>query len=196
MPGSKSVSNRHNLSTVSWVVGGDEGRANVTDDGFRQFVELRYRDLLRTAYLLTGTTHAAEDLVQTALLNALRHWKHIDDPMAYVRRAMVNQRNNLWRRLTSRELITEVLPERSTPDSSAGVAQRAELLAALRKLPRKMRAVLVLRYWEDLSEAETAALLGCSVGSVKAQASRGLARLREHLAPETPTYQAIAEVTA
>lgn len=168
----------------------------MTDDGFRQFVELRYRDLLRTAYLLTGTTHAAEDLVQTALLNALRHWKHIDDPMAYVRRAMVNQRNNLWRRLTSRELITEVLPERSTPDSSAGVAQRAELLAALRKLPRKMRAVLVLRYWEDLSEAETAALLGCSVGSVKAQASRGLARLREHLAPETPTYQAIAEVTA
>ncbi len=62
----------------------------MTDDGFRQFVELRYRDLLRTAYLLTGTTHAAEDLVQTALLNALRHWKNIDDPMAYVRRAMVN----------------------------------------------------------------------------------------------------------
>ncbi len=89
-----------------------------------------------------------------------------------------------------------MLPERSTPDSSAGVAQRAELLAALRKLPRKMRAVLVLRYWEDLSEAETAALLGCSVGSVKAQASRGLARLREHLAPETRTYRAIAEVTA
>ncbi|WP_117214224.1 SigE family RNA polymerase sigma factor [Allorhizocola rhizosphaerae] len=157
----------------------------MTEDGFREFAHLRYGDLLRTAFLLTGSTHAAEDLVQTALLRAYRRRESINDPMAYMRRAMVNQRNTLWRRLTSRELLHGVLPDRAAPDSTAVVAQRAELLAALGRLPQKMRAVLVLRYWEDLSEKETAAILGCSVGSVKAQASRGLERLREHLAPRS-----------
>lgn len=165
-------------------------------EGFRQFVELRYGELLRTAFLLTGTAYAAEDLVQTALLNAWRHWDHIDEPMSYVRRTMVNQRNNIWRRIASRELITGMLPEQSTPDPAAGFAERAELLAALGKLPRRMRAVLVLRYWEDLSEVDTAAVLGCSVGTVKSQASRGLARLRDYLRPEPGKYAPVVEVTA
>jgi len=148
-------------------------------DDLRDFVRTRYGDLLRTAYLLTGSPHAAEDLVQAALLRAMRRWSTIDDPMAYLRRAMVNQRTNVWRRLRSREVVTPAPPAAaSVPDHGDSVVNRAELLSALGTLPARMRAVLVLRYWEDLSETETAQLLGCSPGTVKSQASRGLARLR------------------
>ena len=149
--------------------------------GFREFVEVRYTDLLRTAYLLTGSREAAEDLVQSALLSTMRHWRTVTDPMAYVRRSIVNQRTSVWRRTGSREVLTDVLPERATPDGAAGRAERDELLAALGRLPVRMRAVLVLRYWEDLTEEDTAQLLGCSVGTVKSQASRGLSRMREVL---------------
>ncbi|HCT80853.1 MAG TPA: SigE family RNA polymerase sigma factor [Micromonosporaceae bacterium] len=142
---------------------------------------------MRTAFLLTGSMHSAEDLVQTVLLKAYRGWETIDEPFPYLRRAMVNQHISLWRRIGSRELITGFPPERTTPDVSAAFAQRAELLDALARLPKRMRAVLVLRYWEDLSEADTAAILGCSTGSVKAQASRGLARLRGILQSEAAT---------
>jgi len=150
-------------------------------DDFRDFVRIRYGDLLRTAYLLTGSSHAAEDLVQSALLRSMRRWEHIDEPMAYLRRAMVNQQVNLWRRISSHEVLSAVLPEGRTavrPDQTEAVAQRDELLKALGKLPVRMRAVLVLRYWEDLSETETAQILGCAPGTIKSQASRGLARLR------------------
>lgn len=153
--------------------------------GFPEFVALRYADLLRTAYLLTGTREAAEDLVQSALLSTMRRWSTIVEPMAYVRRAMVNYRTSLWRRMGSRELLTPAPPDRVVPDGAAGQAERDELLAALSRLPVRMRTVLVLRYWEDLSEVETARILGCSVGSVKSQASRGLTRLREVLRPRT-----------
>jgi RNA polymerase sigma-70 factor (sigma-E family) len=149
--------------------------------GFREFVEVRYTDLLRTAYLLTGSRDAAEDLVQSALVTTMRHWRGVADPMAYVRRAMVNQRTSLWRRVGSREVLTDMPPDRATPDGAAGRAERDELLGALGRLPARMRAVLVLRYWEDLSEEETARVLGCSVGTVKSQASRGLSRLRDVL---------------
>lgn len=152
-------------------------------DGFREFVELRYGDLLRTAFLLTGSTHAAEDLTQTALLKAYRVWNQLDDPYPYLRRMIINQHISLWRRIGSHELITGFTPERAGPDLATMAAQREELLGALAKLPQKMRAVLVLRYWEDLSEAETARIVGCSIGSVKAQSSRGLARLRDILRP-------------
>lgn len=165
-------------------------------EGFREFVEVRYGELLRTAFLLTGSTHAAEDLVQTVLLKAYRRWHMIDEPFSYLRRAMANQSVSVWRRIGSRELITGMVPERSIPDDSSGFAQRAELLEALGALPRRMRAVLVLRYWEDLSEAETAQIMGCSVGTVKAQASRGLARMRTVLPNETRTTGRIAEATA
>ncbi|GAA2363872.1 hypothetical protein GCM10010432_20130 [Catellatospora methionotrophica] len=178
-------------------VGKDDGRrSRMAEDGFREFVQLRYGDLLRTAYLLTGSTHAAEDLVQSALLKAYRRWDRVDEPMPYLRRALVNQRTSVWRRIGSRELLTGVLPERGRADGSAAHAERDELMAALATLPVRMRAVLVLRYWEDMSEADTAAALGCSAGSVKSQASRGLARLREVLRPETRPAAGVAEVTA
>jgi RNA polymerase sigma-70 factor (sigma-E family) len=151
--------------------------------GFQEFVSIRYGDLLRTAYLLSGSREAAEDLVQTALLTTMRHWRGVTDPMAYVRRAMVNHRTSLWRRMSSRELLTDAPPDRSTPDGTVSRAERDELLTALGRLPVRMRAVLVLRYWEDLTEVETARVLGCSVGTVKSQASRGLGRLREVLRP-------------
>ena len=141
---------------------------------------MRYASLLRTAYLLTGSTHAAEDLVQHVLLGIMPRWGQIDEPMSYLRRSMFNRQASVWRRLTSRE-IAGPIPEPSVADATETVARRDELLAALAKLPVKMRAVLVLRYWEDLSEADTARILNCSPGSVKAQASRGLTRLRSVL---------------
>jgi Sigma-70 region 2 len=121
--------------------------------GFREFVQLRYTELLRTAYLLTGTREAAEDLLQSALLSTMRHWKRVDDPMAYVRRAMANQRVSLWRRIGSRELLTNRFPERSTADTSGTYAERDALLTALNRLPARMRAVVVLRV--DFSDPAT-----------------------------------------
>ncbi|MBE1492613.1 SigE family RNA polymerase sigma factor [Plantactinospora soyae] len=152
------------------------------DDGFREFVEVRYADLLRTAYLLTGTRDAAQDLLHAALLKAMRRWRRLDEPVAYVRKILVNERTNRWRRIGSRELLTATVPDRVRPDATETVVVRDELMTALQKLPARMRAVLVLRYWEDQSEADTAALLNCSVGTVKSQAARGLTRLREVLA--------------
>ncbi len=151
---------------------------------FREFVELRYAALLRTAYLLTGTREGAEDLLQGALLTTMRHWQRIGDPMAYVRRAMVNQRISLWRRIGSRELLTNRFPDRGAPDRSQLLAERDALLAALNRLPARMRAVVVLRYCEDMTEAATAEMLGCSVGTVKSQASHGLRRMRDFMSPK------------
>ncbi|WP_425570993.1 SigE family RNA polymerase sigma factor [Rugosimonospora acidiphila] len=140
-------------------------------------------DLLRTAYLLTGTWPNAEDLVQIALMKAMRNWSRIDDPMAYLRRALANQRATIWSRMRRQPLPVGKLPDHpDSRDLAESVAQRDELLRALAGLPPRMRAVLVLRYWEDLSEADTAGILGCSIGSVKSQASRGLAQLRSVLA--------------
>ncbi|MEO3775515.1 SigE family RNA polymerase sigma factor [Micromonospora sp. B11E3] len=153
------------------------------DPDFREFVEARYGDLLRTAYLLTGGRDAAQDLVHEALLKTMRHWRRVDEPLAYVRRAMVNERTSVWRRIGLRERLTAAVPDGPGPDTTDGVAVRDELLAALDRLPVRMRTVLVLRYWEDLPEAEVAAVMGCSVGTVKSQAARGLTRLREVLAP-------------
>ncbi|GIJ30372.1 DNA-directed RNA polymerase sigma-70 factor [Micromonospora qiuiae] len=157
----------------------------VTDDGFREFVEIRYADLIRTAYLLTGSRHAAEDLVQSALMRVMRHWRQVNDPVAYVRRIMANERVSLWHRFGSREFLAGVTgawrlhAERGrSSDVANDVVVRDEVLTALQSLPPRMRAVLVLRYWEDLSEAQIAETLGCSIGTVKSQASRGLARLR------------------
>ncbi|WP_326557811.1 SigE family RNA polymerase sigma factor [Micromonospora sp. NBC_01796] len=166
----------------------------MSDDGFREFVEVRYGDLLRTAYLLTGSRDAAQDLLQNALVVTMRRWRQVDEPMAYVRRVMVNERTSLWRRLGSRELLTAIVPQREQPDGTDRLAERDQLLTALRRLPARMRAVLVLRYWEELSEMETAQLLGCSVGTVKSQASRGLARLRDVLG-ESGDSQVPSKVT-
>jgi RNA polymerase sigma-70 factor (sigma-E family) len=151
-----------------------------TDQEFRHFVESRYTDLLRTAFLLTGSSHAAEDLVQDALLRVMRSWSRVEDPPAYARRTIMNLYLNGLRR-RARELLTALLPDKPGRDSVDRVAERSVLWPALRALPPRTRAVIVLRYWLDLSEKETAELLGCSPGTVKSTASRGLARLRESL---------------
>jgi RNA polymerase sigma-70 factor (sigma-E family) len=150
---------------------------------FRQFVHTRYADLLRLAYALTGSAHDAEDLVQGALVKVMRRWKRVDDPMAYLRRIMINQRTTGWRRFGRREVVTPTPPDRVVDDATEAVGDRHAVLVALRRLPPRMRAVVALRYVADLSEAETAATLGCSVGTVKSQSSKGLARLREALEP-------------
>ncbi|WP_405097201.1 SigE family RNA polymerase sigma factor [Micromonospora sp. NBC_01412] len=163
-------------------------RVYVTDDGFREFVEIRYADLLRTAYLLTGSRHAAEDLVQNALMQAMRRWRQVDEPMAYIRRIMVNERVSLWHRFGSREFLAGVTgawrlhaDRGRSRDVAEDVVVREEVREALRGLPTRTRAVLVLRYWDDLTEAQTAQTLGCSVGTVKSLASRGIGRLRAAL---------------
>lgn len=152
------------------------------EDDFDEFVSARWNALLRTAYLLAGDRGRAEDLVQGALVRAHRHWSKLrreGGAEAYVRKIMVNLNTDWWRRLGSRENAVEFVPDtKSTGDPYAAFDAQDELWTALRNLPARMRAVLVLRYFEDLSEAETAAILGCSTGTVKSQSSRGLGRLR------------------
>jgi RNA polymerase sigma-70 factor (sigma-E family) len=160
------------------------------DEDFRRYVAERSPALLRTAYLLTGDRAAAEDVLQSALTNAYRHWgrlRRLGRPDAYVRRIMVNERRSWWRRTGNRELLVGEPPERAGRDEAAGVAEHDLVWQAVLGLPPRTRAVLVLRYWEDLSEADTAAALGCSIGTVKSQASRGLRRLQELLAPDPAT---------
>ena len=150
------------------------------DEAFSAFVAARSRHLLQAAYLLTGDRHRAEDLLQTALTKAYLHWDRIesDDPEGYVRRTLTNAHIDWWRRKPWREEPTEVLPETVVPDAAAAYDVRAVVLDALGRLSRRQRAVVVLRYYEDLSEAQIASVLGCSTGTVKSAASRAMATLR------------------
>jgi RNA polymerase sigma-70 factor (sigma-E family) len=177
------------------VVAMIEGR-----EGFEEFVAARYTVLLRTAYLLTQDRGLAEDLVQTALAKCWLGWKRIryDDPGPYVHRVLVNTYTAWWRRRWNSEYPTEELPQTGGPGRHQAVDDRTDLADALRRLPRRMRAVVVLRFYEDLSEAETARILGCSGGTVKSQTSRALAKLRidPALLDETPRRQAPAERTS
>ncbi len=150
------------------------------DEQFSAFVAARSRHLLQAAHLLTGDRHRAEDLLQTALTRAYLRWDRIEEPEGYVRRTMVNAHTDWWRRKPWREEPTEVLPETAGPAASDTVDTRQAVLGALATLSPRQRAVVVLRYYEGLSEAEIAATLGCSAGTVKSAASRALARLREH----------------
>lgn len=161
----------------------------ITPEGFDEFVVSRSPRLLRTAYLLVHDWALAEDLLQTALARAWEAWRRIDgDPEPYVRRILVNTYASSWRRRWRGELPTADFPETGAEVASPDgvVVERDRVWRALRQLPRRQRAVLVLRYFEDLSEAEVADTLGCSVGTVKSQASRALAKLRldETLAQE------------
>jgi RNA polymerase sigma-70 factor (sigma-E family) len=157
------------------------------DDEFAEFVTRWSPALLRVAFLLTSDRGEAEDLLQTALLKTSRHWGRLSDreaAYAYVRRVLVTTHTSWRRRRRVHEVLIDTLPERAASVPTAIEAGRA--LQALEQLPPRMRAVVVLRCYEGLSEAETAEALGCSLGSVKSQASRGLARLRELLAqPDT-----------
>ncbi len=149
--------------------------------GFAEFVRARGVALHRTAYLLTGDWTLAEDLLQTALAKTYLRWDRIEsaDPEAYVRRVLANTHATWWRRRWRGEVPYEVLPDTAAADRWADVDARAALLAALGRLPRRMRAVVVLRYHEDLSEAQVAEALGISVGTVKSQCSKALAKLRD-----------------
>jgi RNA polymerase sigma-70 factor (sigma-E family) len=146
-------------------------------ESFDAFVLARSRKLLRTAYLLTSDHALAEDLVQTALAKAWFAWSRIEggDPEPYVRKIMVNTYSTWWRRRWNGEQPTEELPEHVAP---AHTEEPTDIWRALQRLPRRQRAVVVLRFYEDLSEAETARVMGCSTGTVKSQTSKAIAKLR------------------
>jgi RNA polymerase sigma-70 factor (sigma-E family) len=151
-------------------------------DSYRDFVAARWRPLLRTAYLLTGDVGRAEDLLQTALGRLWLVWPRVRDdaPEAYVRKILVTTSASWWRRRWHGEKPTEILPDRVGSEDLAGAAAaRGEMRVALAALTPRQRAVVVLRYAEDMSERQVAAVLGVSVGTVKTLASRGLARLRD-----------------
>jgi RNA polymerase sigma-70 factor (sigma-E family) len=153
------------------------------EDTFAAFMAAALPGLLRFGYVLTGDPHRGEDLVQGALVTTYRRWKHLrhEEPHAYVRRAMINAHTSLWRRRRREAPMPEGF------DLSAGGVGPAHydnvdlVLRALRILPPRQRAVMVLRYYDDLSEADIARTLGCSPGTVKSQASRALKALRREL---------------
>lgn len=158
-----------------------------TEQSFDEFVRARSPALLRSAYLLTTERHAAEDLLQDVLERTYLKWRRIRDaPEAYARRIMVNRAVDGWRRRGRRKeakLDHEVLPPHA--DHADGIVVRQVVLTALRALPARQRAAVVLRYLDDLSEADTAQAMGCSVGAVKSHTARGLAKLRAVLPPSS-----------
>lgn len=146
------------------------------DEDFERFVVDSGRRLLATAALLTQQRQQAEDLVQVTLERTWSSWSGITThPEAFARKVMVNTYVSWWRRRWNGEHPTEDLPD--APVSEPDGAMSLDLRAALARLPRRQRAVVVLRYYEDLTEVETAAVLGCAVGTVKSQASKALAKL-------------------
>ncbi|MBO0867383.1 MAG: SigE family RNA polymerase sigma factor [Micromonosporaceae bacterium] len=159
------------------------------DPSFEAFVEARSAGLLRLAYLLTGDRGHAEDMLQTALLRAARHWpKARAAPDAYLRRTLVNLSQDRLRRMFRRPREAPLPPEpESLPAGDPGferVTDRRVVVAALAQLPIRQRQVVVLRFFEDLSVEQTAGLLDCSTGTVKSYTSRALSRLRQLLAAE------------
>ena len=147
---------------------------------FLEFCQARTPALFRVAYGIAGDQHLAEDLLQTALERLVRRWHQVDEPEAYVRRIMVNEAATWWRRWRRREALTATPPEHAAEaDAVSAVDLRRSLRDGLLRLGPRQRAVLVLRYLEDLSEREVADILGCSPSTVGSQASRALSRLRE-----------------
>jgi RNA polymerase sigma-70 factor (sigma-E family) len=158
----------------------------VDEEGFREFVRARLPRLSRAAYLLAGGHAQAEDLLQAALIKAALHWAKVSaagDPEAYIRKILYHEHVRTWRRRRFLEHTTDVLPEKASGDETDRAVLRLVLEQALAKLTPKQRAVVVLRYFEDLSEAVTAQVMGTSVGTVKSQTNHALSRLRT-LAPE------------
>lgn len=151
--------------------------------GFSEFVQARGAALSRTAFLLTGAHHLAEDLLQQALAKTAAHWPRVRDggnPEAYVRRVMVNERTSLWRARKFAEvpLAPEIAEAELVSDESESVVRRLTVLRALATLAPRQRAAVVLRYFEDLTEPQIAEELGCSVGTVKSQLHDAMRRLR------------------
>ena len=158
------------------------GREEV-EASFASVYNAHHRGAVRLAYLMTGDTFMAEDVVADAFAKVWVQWQRgrVSDAGPYVRRAVVNTINSRWRRkaIERREAEKRSGDERGIVLADAASADRDEMWQALGRLPERQRAAIVLRYYEDLSEAETAEVLGVSVGTVKSQVSRGLVRLRE-----------------
>lgn len=153
---------------------------------FEEFVDTGSERLLRVAVLLTGDRGAAEDLLQDGLERMYVNWRRIDDPHSYARTAMTRKVTDRWRALgrRPREVAWQPWHDRVAPDPTTASDERAGIVDHLRRLPARQRAVIVLRYFEDWSEERIADELDCSRGTVKSQASKGLARLRRHLQDE------------
>ena len=166
---------RDELAPVPDIIDTDGG------EDFSAFATSRWPGLVRLAFGLTGDRGLAEDIAQMALARAYVAWRRVsraDDPDAYLRRILVNASHRRFRRRRVTEQPGDP-PETPVEGHADLVGERAALLAALRQLPVRQRAVVVLRYWEDLSDAQIAAALACSPGTVRSQLSRALAKLRE-----------------
>ena len=154
---------------------------------FEAYVRASQRKHKRLAFLLAGDLHAAEDLLQAAYAKLYPRWDKVrayDAPDAYLRKVMVSVRTSWWRRHRNREWATDEVPELGgVADHGEEVVESRVLLSALRGLPERQRAAVVLRHWCDLSEAETASIMSCSLGTVKSNTSKGLAHLRAALGP-------------
>jgi len=152
---------------------------------FEAYVRASQTKHKRLAFLLTGNLHAAEDLLQAAYAKLYPRWDKVrtyDAPDAYLRKVMLSLRTSLWRRHKNREWSVDELPDLgSSPDHAGGNAKSQALMKALGDLPERQRAAVVLRHWCDQSEAQTAAIMGCSIGTVKSNTSKGLAHLRRAL---------------
>ena len=147
---------------------------------FRGFVAARSGALLRTAFLLTGDWQRAEDLLQAALMRCYGRWARIESPEAYVRQVMVTLVTGWRHRRWNAEVPTEVLPDPSpVQDPSVRWEERLDMLRLLRELAPRQRAVVVLRFYEDMTEVQVAQMLGITLGTVKSQTARALARLRD-----------------
>jgi RNA polymerase sigma-70 factor (sigma-E family) len=174
----------------------DRARTDDRDTAFTSFVQTRGAALARTSFLIVGDAGRAEDVLQTALAETYLRWTTLRHPAAveaYVRRVIVTTNAAWWRRRSSSETPFETLPDRASPDDCVAVVEQQTLLGALRQLSARQRAVIVLRYFDDLSEGDTAAILGCSPGSVKKHTSRALHRLRTILATdESPELTAVS----
>lgn len=150
-------------------------------EDFRAFVVARQRALVRSAGLLTGDVALAEDLVQAALVKSWAHWPRLmanGGAEPYVRRVIVTTHTSWWRRRWRGEVPTAHVPERAARGEDPDLRQAVR--TALLALPPRQRAAVVLRYFDDLTEEQTAAVLGCAVGTVKSQTARGLDKLRAH----------------
>src|SRR5262245_7812566 len=175
MPSVETAAAGHGVVSLSIDAGGLAVREDELA-AFDAFVRARLPDLHRFGRILTGCEEAAADLVQDALERTLLHWPRVqarDNPEGYVRRIMVNRNISVWRH-HRRERLTDEIPESGHEDRHGD----SELWRALQHLPPRQRTVIALRYYEDMTEAQVAAVMCCSIGTVKSQASKALEKLR------------------
>lgn len=202
MPGSSRMKsgpdrNSRPLGGVLLYDGREQTLNTRDDESFAHYVDGNGADLLRIAYLLTGSRDAAHDLVQAVLARALLKWGRIteyDNIDAYLRRALINERTSQWRRVRRRESPSANVPDSLGTDDIARADDRAALLGVLRQLPRKQCAAIVLRYFEDMPDDEIAEILNCSISTVRSHVARGLAKARVTLdlaAPDPLTDHAL-----